>query len=108
MTDGRHPLDFGPWGKCRYALPIIAAISDADYVLSFFVDPKWCAAVGGQHHANDTALDWSIATDLEKGRPWTVQTRMHYDRIPGSLDDKYRRIESLYEQFLIDIGRDVN
>lgn len=106
MQDGRQPLDFKPWKKTYYALPIIAAISDEGYVLAFFIDPKWCAAVGGQHHRADTALDWAIGTDLKKGEPWVVRTRMHYDRMSTDPQENYRRIEVLYKQFLKDIGRD--
>lgn len=105
MQDGRQPLDFKPWKKTYYALPIIAAMNDDGYVLAFFIDPKWCVAVGGQHHNDDTALDWAIGTDLKRGQPWTVRTRMHYDRMSTDPQENYRRIEALYKQFLKDIGR---
>lgn len=103
MLDGRQPLDFGPWKRTRYALPIIAAMNDRGYVLAFFVDPQWCAAVGGQHHREETALDWAIGTDLKKGVVWTVRTRMHYERMTTDAAENFRRIEALYEEFLKDI-----
>ena len=87
-----------------FARPIIAAMNDDGDVLAFFVDPKWCSDIGGQHHQDDTALDWAIGTDLKKGLVWEARARLHLDRLSKDREQNLHRIEAWYKRFLEDIG----
>ena len=107
LTDGRHSFNtFKPWSRPKFAMPIIAAASTDGDVLAFFVDPRSCSNIGGQHHKNDTARDWAIGTNLKKGQVWTTHARMIYRRVPGEERKRLAMLQSEYQRFVTELVPD--
>ena len=111
-NDAREQLHDGRWSRLGldgggallpgwcFARPILVAMQEATGIAAVtLVDPAVCTLLGGQHHAVETAHDFTFGADLRPDEPFVGRARIVIREI-GRFPHAVEAIDGMWAEFL--------